>query len=417
MRAVCFARVMTRSLFTGARIFDGTGAALAEADLTVEAGRIVEVGRGLDGDEVVDLTGKALLPGLFDCHVHVTVSHVDTWRLLQRPFSYQFFEAARNLEATLRAGVTSVRDAGGADLGVKQAVADGLVTGPRMQISIAILSQTGGHGDDWMPSGAHGSMFVTHPGAPSGVVDGPDAIRARVRELLRAGADVIKVCTSGGVLSPTDSWRHPQFAVEELTTMVATAAASGAWVMAHAQAAEGIKNAVRAGIRSIEHGVELDDEAVELMLSRGTWLVPTLVAPRGVLDAAAAGVDFPPVVVAKAREVLDIHRMSFQRAVAAGVRIAMGTDSGVVPHGRNLRELALMAEGGMKPEEVLAAATSSSAELLGVAADRGTLTPGRRADLLVIDGDPFDFERLPETVVAVYLDGVRVPAVGAPASG
>lgn len=228
---------MTRTLYAGARIVDGTGADPAVADLVVEDGRIVEVGRGLDGDERVDLDGKSLLPGLFDCHTHVVVGSIDTMRLLQMPFSYRFFQAAKNLEATLRIGITTVRDAGGADLGVKQAVEDGLAAGPRMQISLSMISQTGGHGDGWMASGSRvKALLPTHPGVPETIVDGPDEMRRVVRTLVRMGADVIKVATSGGVLSPRDKPTHAHFRLEELEVLVEEAAAAGIWVMAHAQA-------------------------------------------------------------------------------------------------------------------------------------------------------------------------------------
>jgi len=399
-----------RVVFGGGRVFDGRGAAPATADLVVEDGRIVDVGSGLDGDERVDCSGRTLLPGLFDCHTHVMLDHIDLWRHVQTPFSYQFYVAMKNLDATLRTGITSVRDAGGADLGVKQAVEDGLIAGPRMQISIRMLSQTGGHGDDWYVSGAMvpTPFGIDHPGAPSGMVDGPDEMRRAVRALIRAGADVIKVATSGGVLSPRDDPRHAHFRPDELSVLVAEADAAGIAVMAHAQATDGIKNAVRAGIRSIEHGIFLDDEAIELMLERGTFLVPTLVAPRGVLTAADAGAAIPEDSKRKAREVVDIHRESFRRAVEAGVRIAMGTDSGVTPHGQNLRELPLMAEGGMTPEQVLRATTSSAAELLGVADRLGTLETGKVADFVIVDGDALDLASLSERIEAVYLDGRRV---------
>ena len=400
---------MTRTLFSGARIADGTGADPSVADLVVEDGRIVEIGRGLDGDERIDLAGKALLPGLFDCHTHVVVSSIDTMRLLQTPFSYRFFQAARNLEATLRIGITTVRDAGGADLGVKQAVADGLVRGPRMQISLSMLSQTGGHGDGWMPFGGTVRALLTHhPGVPETLVDGPDEMRHKVRELVRMGADVIKVAVSGGVLSPRDKPTHAHFRLAELEVLVEEASAAGIFVMAHAQATPGIKNAIRAGIRSIDHGIYLDDEAIELMLERGTWLVPTLVAPRGVIDAADAGAAIPEASVAKAREVVEIHRASFAEAVSAGVKVAMGTDSGVTPHGDNLRELALMVEGGMTPMQAIVATTRTAAELMGLEEELGTLEPGKRADLVIVDGDPLDFSTLGERVESVYQDGARV---------
>ena len=266
---------MTRTLLAGGRVFDGTGSPPAEADMVVEDGRILEVGPGLDGDEAVDVGGRHLLPGLFDCHTHVTLTSVDLMGILQAPFSYRFFQTVQNLAATLRTGITTVRDAAGADAGVKQAVDDGLVPGPRLQISVALLSQTGGHGDGWFPSGQTVDFWPVYPGMPDGLVDGPEAMRRKVRELVRAGADVIKVATSGGVLSPTYDPRHAHFRDDELAALVAEAAAAGRWVMAHAQASDGIKAAVRAGIRSIEHGIYLDDEAIGLMLDRAPgWSRP-----------------------------------------------------------------------------------------------------------------------------------------------
>ena len=399
--------VMTRTLFTGATVVDGTGAEPAAADIVVEDGRIVEVGNGLDGDDRVDLAGKAVLPGLFDCHTHVMFSTIDTMRIIQTPFSYRFYQAMHNLEATLRIGITTVRDAGGADLGVKQAVEDGLIPGPRMHISLSMISQTGGHGDEWMPSGIN-LEIGPYPGVPRTIVDGAEEMRRLVRELVRAGADVIKVAVSGGVLSPRDKPTHAHFRLEELQVLVEEATAAGIWVMAHAQATPGIKNAIKAGIRSIDHGIYLDDEAIEMMLARGTWLVPTLVAPRGVIDAAEAGASIPEASVAKAREVAEIHRGSFAKAVEAGVRIAMGTDSGVTPHGQNLRELALMVEGGMTPMQAIVATTRSAAELMGLEDELGTLEPGKRADLVVVNGDPLDVATLAERIESVYQDGARV---------
>ena len=401
---------MARTVLSGGRVFDGTDASAADADLAFEDGRIVDVGSNLDGDEVVDVSGQTLLPGLFDCHTHVIASHIDIWRSLQTPFSYRFYEAARNLEATLRIGITTVRDAGGADLGIKQAVEDGLIAGPRMQISLSMISQTGGHGDSWMASGARAPFFIRHPGVPETIVDGPDEMRRTVRELVRHGADVIKVATSGGVLSPRDKPTHGHFRDEELEVLVAEATAAGIFVMAHAQAAEGIKAAVRAGIRSIEHGIYLDDEAIQLMLDRGTYLVPTLVAPAGVISAAESGVSVPEASVAKAREVVEIHRDSFRRAVDAGVMVAMGTDSGVTPHGRNLDELPLMEAGGMSPDAVLRASTTVAADLLGVGDELGTLEPGKRADVVVVDGDALGLAGLADRISAVYQDGRKVAA-------
>ena len=399
---------MTRTVFRGGSVFDGSGADPGAADVTVEDGRIVDVGPGLDGDEAIDATGLTILPGFFDCHVHVVMDTVDVWRITNRPYSLRYYTAAHSLRVTLDAGITSIRDAGGADLGIKEAVATGMIPGPRMQVSLTMLSQTGGHGDDWYPSGSIVPMLGATPGVPDAIVDGPDEMRRKVRELHRMGADVIKIATSGGVLSARDNPQHAHFRSAELDVLVEEATAAGMFVMAHAQAADGIKNAVRAGIRSIEHGIFLDDEGIDLMLARGTWLVPTLVAARGVIEAAEAGAAIPPNVLDKARAVVDIHRDAFRAALAAGVRIAMGTDSGVTPHGRNLRELELMAGLGMKPGAVLHAATRSAAELLGVADQRGSIEPGKDADLVLVEGDPYAFDTLRERITSVWLGGRRV---------
>lgn len=398
----------SRILLHGGQVFDGTGAAPQQADVVVAGGSIVEVGTDLDGDIEVDVSGATVLPGIIDCHVHVTFSGVDFMQRLNRPFSYQFYEAAQNLKATLETGVTTVRDAGGADLGIQQAVVDGLIAGPNLRLAISIIGQTGGHSDGWFPSGHDVPVSQPHPGRPSAIADGTDELRKVVRTILRAGADVIKICTTGGVLSPRDDPKHSQFSPAEIEVVVAEAAAAGRAVMAHAQGTDGIKNAVRAGVRSIEHGMYLDDEAIELMLGKGTWLVPTLVAPRAVVAAASAGAQMPQTVIDKALEVIDIHLTSVTRAAAAGVRIAMGTDSGVAPHGHNLDELPLMQECGMSAEEVLAASTSGSAELCGLQDTTGRVAPGLAADLLVLDGDPLDLSLMRERVRQVWTRGELV---------
>jgi imidazolonepropionase-like amidohydrolase len=401
-----------RTLFANGAVFDGTGAPPARGAVVVEGDRIVDVSQG-NGDEMdaevrVDLEGAALVPGFFDCHTHVTVSGFDYMSLLQRPFSFQFYEAVENLRRTLDVGITTIRDAHGADLGVQQAVERGLIPGPRMQISVTAISQTGGHGDGWMASGNCVELMPTHPGRPSGIVDGPDEMRRKVRELIRAGADVIKVFTSGGVLSPRDDPRHPHFREVELAVLVEEATAAGLFVMAHAQGVDGIKNAIRSGIRSIEHGVYLDDEGISMMLEHGTWLVPTLSAPAAVLELVSAGGQVPAVVIEKADAVIDVHRGAVTRAIEAGVKIAMGTDSGVGPHGQNLRELDLMAQCGMSPTQALVATTAEAARLLGVDDDRGTIEPGKRADLVVLSGSLDDMTGLADRVLQVWKDGERV---------
>jgi imidazolonepropionase-like amidohydrolase len=398
-----------RTVFSGGKVFDGSGADIAMGDVVIEDDRIVDVSVGLDGDERIDATGKTLLPGLFDCHVHPLMSHLDLMRNIQTPFSYKYFKCAENLETTLRLGITTIRDAGGSDLGIKQAVTDGLINGPRMHISIVMLSQTGGHGDSWMPCGARISNRMLDPGRPDHIVDGPDEMRKKVRELVRMGADVIKVAVSGGVLSPRDKPTHAHFRLAELEVLVEEATAAGIFVMSHAQATDGIKNAIKAGIRSIDHGIYLDDEAIDMMLKRGTWLVPTLLAPRGVIAAAEAGVALTDAAIQKAHEVIDVHSESFRRAVEAGVKVAMGTDCPVSPHGTNLGELELMTKlSDMTPIDSLVATTSSAAELMGLQDELGTLEAGKRADLVVVDGDALDLATLADRIDQVWKDGARV---------
>lgn len=396
-----------RTVLRSARVFDGSGSDPFDADVVLEDGTIIEVGPGVqagDGDTVIDIAGQTVLPGLIDCHVHAVASGKDPLTLMQEPFSYQFYAAQQNLQRTLDVGVTTVRDAGGSDLGMKQASAEGLIDGPDIVPAIAILGQTGGHTDGWTVHGDVHRMMVPHPGRPAGVVDGPDEMRLRVRELIRAGAEVIKVCTSGGVLSPRDDPRHPQFSLEELQVCVAEASAVGIPVMAHAQGKPGIMNALRAGVSSIEHGIFADQECFDLMLATGAVLVPTLLAPVALIQAIDAGSRVPAAVEAKARAVVDIHREMTRAAVQAGVRIAMGTDSGVFAHGRNVEELALMLAVGMTPAQVLVAATSTAADLLRLP-DRGTVASGKRADLVVVTGDPYDLHTHAERITHVFKNG------------
>lgn len=402
---------MSRTVLRGAEVFDGTGAAPVLADIAIEGDTIAEVGPALEGGESIDVSGALIVPGLIDCHAHALFDGMDVVAVQSQPFSLQFFEAGRNLGTILDSGVTTIRDAGGVDLGVKTAVENGLARGPRMHIAITVLSQTGGHVDGWTVHGDHQRLLVPHPGRPDTVVDGVDAMRVRVREVIRAGADWIKICASGGVMSTRDDPRHSQFSLEELQVCVSEAAAAGRDVLAHAQGAVGIKNALKAGVRSIEHGVFIDDECIDLFLETGAWLVPTLLAPIALIEAIDAGMRVSPEMETKARSVSDIHLESIARAHAAGVRIAMGTDSGVYAHGQAPRELAQMMRAGLSAQEAVVAATSSAAELLRD--DRiGTIAAGKLADLVVLGGDAWDLSRFSENTRMVFKGGEMVSARG-----
>ena len=388
-------------MLRGVRVVTGEDAdPIEQGALVFEGERITFVGpeRQLTpprGATVIDADGMTLLPGLIDCHVHLNGRWgYDLLNALQTSPSLGLLYAVPNARATLEAGVTTVRDAGMAPAGVRQAIERGFFPGPRMLTAVVMLSQTGGHGDSFMPCCADLGHMVAGKAmlgdVPTNVVDGVDAMREKVREVLRAGADWIKLCTSGGVLSAADSPESAQFTVEEIATAVYEAAAQGKRVMAHAQSNRGIKNAVEAGVASIEHGIYLDDEAIQMMRARGVYLVPTLVAPLDVVeDAEANPGKLPAYAIEKARSVIEAHQRSFRMAVEAGVKVAMGTDTGVGPHGGNARELALMARhGGMSAMQAIIASTRSAAELLRLDQRTGTLAAGKLADLLVVNGDP-----------------------------
>jgi imidazolonepropionase-like amidohydrolase len=378
------------------RLIDGTGrdpvpdaAVVWEGDRLMAAGPRSEV-RIPAGAQVIEGDDLTVLPGLMDMHVHLAMqTGMDLLRIMMTPRSFTLMHAVPHCAATLQAGFTTVRDAGGTPVGVRMAVDKGFFPGPRLHLSVAILSQTGGHADPVMPCGCELFIDATPLDIPHGRVDGPDEMRRRVREVLRAGADNVKLCTSGGVLSPGDLPDTPQFTVEEIAVAVYEAGVHGKHVLAHAMSAQGIKNALAGGVRSIEHGCLLDGEGIALMREKGAYLVPTLVAPRDVAAIADRNPhQIPAEMVAKARRVATVHMEAFRAAVAAGVQVALGTDSAVGEHGGNGRELALMVAGGMTPMQALVAATATPARLLGRQDRVGTLAPGKLADVVAVQGNP-----------------------------
>jgi imidazolonepropionase-like amidohydrolase len=293
------------------------------------------------------------------------------------------------MRATLDAGVTTVRDAAGAPAGLKMAVEQGIIAGPRMQVAITLISQTGGHGDGFYPCCADIGFFgINFLDVPNGVVDGVEEVRKAVREVLRSGADWIKLATTGGVLSTSDAPTSSQLTIEEIATAVYEAAAQEKRCMAHAQGTQGIKNALLAGVISIEHGIYLTDELIDLMLEKDAYLVPTLLAPLAVTEFSQAHPDLlPPMMAAKAMSVVEDHQKSFRKAVEAGIKIAMGTDAGVGRHGENGREVQLMVENGMTPMQAIQASTSEAARLLRLEKELGTLEVGKLADVIIVEGD------------------------------
>ena len=406
---------MPYTLIRNGTLIDGNGGSpLPDAAVLIKGNRIYATGRAstlsLPNETIneIDANGGFILPGFIDTHVHLMLEGFNLARDMMTPFSLRFYKSVETMRRTLEAGITTVRDAGGADAGLKQAVETGVVPGPRMQISIAVLTITGGHVDFWMRSGNEFHLLPPYPGFPDGKCDGIDGVRLKVREVLRAGAEVVKICSTGGVMSPTDHPDFTQFSPQELDVIVREAAyRRGIKVMAHAQGVEGIKNAVRAGVHSIEHGIYLDDEAIELMLKHGTFLVPTLLAPLSVLEIGEKG-GMAEHQIRKAQEVMEAHSESVSKAHQAGVKIAMGTDAGVMAHGTNLRELGLMVNIGMTPMEAIVATTKTASACLDWEDQVGTIEAGKLADIVITKTNPLqDIRSLEnqENILVVMKEG------------
>lgn len=401
---------------------DGPLVLRAARMLDVEAGRIVEgAWLVIEGDRIaavrpaalpagartLDLGDATLVPGLIDAHTHLCYDLEGDWlhRDVKETAADAALRGARNAKRTLLAGFTTVRDVGStgfADVALMRAIDAGLVEGPHVLPAGHAIGITGGHAD--VTGYAPG---ILEGGPEVGIADGVDEVVAAVRYQVKHGAKVIKTCATAGVLSHEGPVGAQQYSEEELAALVQEAARHGLRVAAHAHGTEGIKAAVRAGVASIEHGSMLDDEAIALMLERGTFLVPTTY----LADALDLG-RLPPPIRAKAELVLPLAKESVRRAVAAGVRIAYGTDAAVYPHGLNARELGtLVNERGMAPADALRAATIHAAELLGVP-DRGRIAQGLLADLVAVRGDPLEDVTVLERVDFVMIAGriAKAPA-------
>ncbi len=406
-----------------ARMFDGkSGQVSAPGLVVVENGKISATGPDAQlpaSYDTIDLGDATLLPGFIDAHTHLSMAYSDDWKQnfidgFSKPIPEQALDAIENLRVTLMAGFTTVRDVGSSDLidvSLRNAVRDGKIPGPRMLVSVHAIGSTGGHCDE---TGGLRQGLLPEPGPEVGVVNSPDEARKAVRIAIKYGADIIKTCATGGVLSLTDDVDTPQLTQEELNALVEEAHALHRKTAAHAHGATGAKRAIRAGIDSIEHGSFLDAEALDMMKARGTYYVPTLMAPWWIGDRLERGVYYPPAIAAKARSAIRAIDQTFQMALAKGVKIGLGTDAAVYPHGRNAHEFTLMSGLGMKPIDALKAGTSVDAELLGLSTQIGTLEAGKFADIVAVPGDPSQNIAQTEKVFFVMKEGV-VYRNGAPA--
>lgn len=387
-----------------ARMLDVAGGRiLGNAVVLVQGERIVGVNPAAvpAGTRTVDLGDVTLLPGFIDLHTHLVgeISATSFSEPVRLTESDRAFNAVANARKTVRAGFTTVRDFGGdVTVALGKAVARGTVVGPRVVPSRNSLGITGGHCD--VTGFAPG---VLEQGPEDGVADGPWEVVAAVRYQIKHGAQVIKTCATAGVLSLEGPVGAQQYSEEELKAMVDEAARHGVKVAAHAHGTDGIKAAVRAGVASIEHGSQLDDEAIALMKARGTWLVPTSYLAERINLAV-----LPPLVRQKAETILPIARQSLRKAIAAGVKIGFGTDAGVYPHGENAREFAVYVKAGMTTLDAIRSATIGAAAVLGVS-DRGVIEAGKLADLIAVPGDPLRDITATERVSWVMLAGKVVP--------
>jgi len=404
--------IAQRTLIYCGNLIDGVSDKVQkEMTIVVEDDKITDIKKGFlqleQGDKKIDLTGKTVMPGLMDMHVHIE-GETSPDRYIKRFTKNEAdvaYDAAVYAEKTLMAGFTTVRDLGGSGVNsaLRDAIKAGKVKGPRIFSAGKSIATTGGHAD---PTNGYRADLMGDPGPKEGVINGPWEARKAVRQRYKNGADVIKITATGGVLSVAKDGSGPQFTMEELRAIVETANEYGMITAAHAHGAEGMKRAVEAGITSIEHGTLMTKEVMELMKEKGTYYVPTITAGKYVAEKAKIEGYYPPLVVPKALEIGPKIQNTFKEAYKAGVKIAFGTDAAVFPHGENGKEFGYMVEVGMKPMEAIKSATINAATMLKVDDKLGTIENGKIADIVAVDDNPLEKIETMENVTFVMKEGV-----------
>ena len=407
--------VDARTLIHAGRLIDGVSQkSRSNITIVIDGDRIAGIEDGFlqpgDGDTLIDLSTQTVLPGLMDMHTHL--DHQNNRRSYMERFTLNGADyalmAAHYARVTLHAGFTTVRDLGGrynAAIALRKAIERGEASGPRIFSAGKSVATTGGHGD---PTNSWAEILGGDPGPTDRVINGPAEASQAVRQRYKDGADLIKITATGGVLSPAKSGQNPQFQEEELNALIATARDYGFHVAAHAHGSEGMKRAIRAGVRSIEHGTFMDDESMALMKKHGTFFVPTISAGKFIAEKAAEPNYFPEMVRVKAAAIGPVIERTFARAYKKGVTIAFGTDSGVGPHGSNAKEFVYMVDGGMPAMKAIMSATSVAAELLEETANLGSIRSGRYADIIAVNEDPLQDISALQNVVFVMQGGVVV---------
>lgn len=409
--AVLSASAQRTILHCGSLIDGKSEVAQSRMSIIIEGNKITAIQKGYasekSGDKVIDLKDKTVLPGFMDMHVHIESENTPQRRLNQyilNPADVAY-DAQVFAKRTLMAGFTTVRDLGGSGVNVslRNAINAGKVVGPRIYTAEKTIATTGGHGD---PTNGGASHLIGNPGPKEGVINSEAEARKAVRQRYKNGADVIKITATGGVLSVAKDGQGPQFKMDELKGIIETANEYGLVSAAHAHGDEGMRRAVEAGISSIEHGTFMSQETMDLMIQKGTYLIPTISAGKFVVEKAKIPGFFPDVVVPKALEVGPKIQETFGAAYKRGVKIAFGTDAGVFPHGDNGKEFAYMVEAGMPAMAAIKSATIAAAQLLRIEDQYGSLESGKMADIVAVDGDPLTNISVLEKVAFVMKGGV-----------